>query len=168
MRDAQRKPVLPAESDAVHTHRDAFEEDLSLWNSSANINEAHGSSWIFHDSTTMCIYEPETISVVRANAPTLSALAVFDVIYSYWEVRTPQNAKVETSSERLASYHRALRCKILGALLRSEIPRKELDIVLQPWLIRTLCLYSHDLPSREAFNTIQRPSYLTEDGQLTT
>lgn len=166
-RALSEKMTLPVDSEvAPYTFRDAFKEDLYLWkdsNSLSSIHKVHESSWIFYGSTTLCICEPETINVIRAYAATLEALAVFDIVYTFWEVEV-QNAKTCSGIQELALYHRALRHKILDALLRSKNPRQELDIVLQPWLMRTLCLYSHDLSSREKFNAVKRLSYLTEDG----
>jgi hypothetical protein len=142
----------------------AFVEDLRTWESSLKLTpQERTSSWIFIDSTTLDICTPERIYVVKANKPLMSVLAIFDIIYTFWEIGTHQNANNDPSVQRFFSYHRSLRSKILDALLQSKDPRKELDVILQPWIMRTLCLYSHDCESREAFDAVIRPTYLTED-----
>lgn len=146
--------------------RDAFSEDLDLWKNSLSVSPTEcTSAWIFHDSTSLHICSPETIYFIKANKPTLSAIAIFDVFYTFWEIESQPNADADANTQRLRSYHQSLRRQILHALLRSKDPRQELDTVLQPWLMRTLCLYSHDSLSREAFNAVTRPTYLTEEGK---
>jgi hypothetical protein len=143
-------------------------DDLELWESTETSPKLAHELWRFEvDRLHIC--KEDGVIVLDVEAPVHMELALFNTIYSFWAtVPILAGGKIlNDKTQATIRYHGRLHTKLTRALLKSRGQRLcATPPLLHPWLKRTLCLFQHDIESRNGFMQVNCPSHLLESSTL--
>jgi hypothetical protein len=147
--------LTPSKSQETNSamHDQPEVEDLKIWQESAlESAEEPSTQWYFaQDLLRIC--DGEKIIEISVDTLVHSVLALFDMMHSFWKFAPSFAERNALASyfRRMDKYHATLHRRVTHALKSFDAtkPLATIPGLLNPWINRTLLLYTHNDASRE-------------------